>query len=123
MVTLAEAYPAYETLDSGKRQEFDTGAKRDTQDGKPRYDLVPIASLKRLAELYARGSEKYSEGNWVKGMPYSRIYSSMYRHMIQWAEGDTSEDHLAAVAWNAFALMHFDSTNRTELDDMDKLRK
>lgn len=110
------------TKDSGKREEFDTGSRRDTQEGKTRYDLIPITSLTRLADLYARGAEKYDDFNWAKGQPYSRVYASMYRHMMQWAGGDRSEDHLAAVAWNAFALMHFDATGRNELDDMDKYR-
>lgn len=93
------------TKDSGKREDFSTGAKRDVQEGKPRYDLLPVPALKRLADLYARGAEKYGEGNYEKGMPFSRVYASLFRHLIQFREGDKTEDHLAAVAWNAFALM------------------
>ena len=33
-----EGGTVYTTKDSGKRVEFDSGMKRDTQDGKPRYD-------------------------------------------------------------------------------------
>ena len=97
----------YKTKDSGKRQDFNSGAKRDTQEGKPRYDLIPIEPLKRLAELYSRGAEKYGENNFEKGMSFKRMYSSMFRHLIQFREGDEEEDHLAAVAWNAFALMFY----------------
>jgi hypothetical protein len=32
-------------LDSGKREEFETGAVRDTQDGKGRCDLLPLDAL------------------------------------------------------------------------------
>jgi len=32
---------------------------------------------------------------------------SAMRHLTQIAMGDTSEDHWAAVAWQAFAAMHF----------------
>lgn len=73
--------------------------------------------MKRLAELYARGAEKYDENNWAKGQPYSRLYASMYRHMLQWREGDTDEDHLAGVIFNAMAIMHFDS----EMPEMNDL--
>jgi hypothetical protein len=111
------------TKDSGQRQEFDTGAKRDTQTGKPRYDLIPLTGLKRIAELYTRGAEKYDDNNWKKGIPYSRCYASAFRHLIQWAEGDQSEDHAAAVAWNMLALMHYQETERHELDDMNNVRK
>lgn len=105
------------TKDSGKRQQFDTGMVRDTQENKPRYDLIPICSLKRLADLYARGAIKYDDNNWQKGQPYSRAYASLFRHIIGWREGDRSEDHLAAVAWNAFALMYYEE-NKPELDDL-----
>ncbi len=113
------------TLDSGKREDFSTGARRDTQDAKPRYDLIPLPALKRLADLYARGAIKYGEHNWQKGMPFSRVYASLFRHLIQWAEGDTAEDHMAAVAWNAFALMTYEEWIREKkllatLDDRGK---
>jgi hypothetical protein len=107
----------YRTKDSGKRQEFESGMVRDTQEGKPRYDLIPVSSLKRLADLYARGAIKYDDNNWTKGQPYSRAYASLFRHLIAWREGERSEDHLAAVAWNAFALMYYED-NKPELDDL-----
>jgi len=153
------------TKDSGRRQTFDTGARRDIQDKKPRFDLIPEVELdlmqqmrggagsvfddldvtsapiteplpeievalnehnrmewtglhrdyrpdlipnimtNRLAHLYGRGATKYGDNNWQKGIPLSRIYASLFRHLIQWAIGDRSEDHLAAVIWNATALM------------------
>lgn len=104
----------YETLDSGNREHFDSGAQRDIQEGKPRYDLIPPTGLKRLAELYARGAEKYDDHNWAKGMPTSRILASLYRHLEAYRAGEQTEDHLAAVAWNAMAIMHFE---KTEWDD------
>lgn len=110
------------TKDSGNRELMDTGSQRDTQEGKPRYDLIPVTSLRRLADLYARGAEKYDDFNWAKGQPFSRVYASMFRHLIAFAEGDTEEDHLAAVAWNAFAIMHYQETGREELDDMGVYR-
>lgn len=102
---LTEVSGTFVTKDSGERQEWETGSRRDTQAGKPRYDLIPALPLRRLADLYARGAEKYGEFNWQKGQPVSRYYASLFRHMQQWAEGDATEDHLAAVAWNAFAII------------------
>ena len=114
----------YITKDSGKREDFKTGARRDIQLDKPRYDLIPPSALKRLADLYSRGAVKYGENNFQKGIPFKRVYASMYRHMIQFAEGENTEDHLAAVAWNAFALMFYQEQIKNkrlpkELDDMD----
>lgn len=104
----------YQTKDSGKREEFDTGSKRDTQDDKPRFDLVGIEGLTRLANLMARGAKKYGENNWRLGQPTSRYFASLLRHAYQWASGDDSEDHLAAVCFNAFGIMHVE-------DGLDKL--
>ena len=106
------------TKDSGKRQEFDTGARRDTQEGKPRFDLIPVTALERVALLYARGAEKYDAWNWSKGMPFSRFLASLLRHAFAYMRGDRSEDHLAAVVFNALAVMHFETIGRADLDDI-----
>jgi hypothetical protein len=93
----------YTTKDSGKREEFSTGMRRDTQDDKPRYDLIDRVFLKRWAELMARGAKKYGEENWRKAATseeLTRFRSSAIRHLFQYLEGDTSEDHAAAVAFN-----------------------
>lgn len=103
--------------DSGAREEFDTGSVRDTQQGKGRYDLIPVGPLKRLAKHYENGANKYGDRNWEKGQPSSRYYSSAMRHLTNYMDGDRSEDHLAAVAWNAFAMM-FNEEKKPELDDI-----
>lgn len=87
-------------IDSGKRQEFETGARRDIQEDKVRYDLLPLLALKRWATHMANGAKKYGERNWEKGIPISRYYASAFRHLMQWAEGCTKEDHLSAVLFN-----------------------
>lgn len=112
--------PSYVVKDSGAREEFSSGAKRDVQEGKPRYDLIPPLALKRVATLYARGLEKYGEDNWSKGMPFRRFYASMLRHAMQYGAGDKDEDHLAAVIFNALSIIHFQEAGRTDLDDMPK---
>lgn len=111
------------TKDSGAREGFSTGAKRDTQDNKTRWDLIPVLPLKRLADLYQRGMEKYGLGNFELGMPFSRVYASMFRHLMEWRQGHREEDALAGVAWNAFALMLYEERIRSgelsrELDDL-----
>jgi|ERR1700674_762497 len=94
---------SFETKDSGKREEFKTGMVRDIQDDKPRYDLIDRAFLKRWAELMARGARKYGEENWRKAATLeelTRFRSSAIRHLMQYLEGDRSEDHCVAVAFN-----------------------
>lgn len=94
--------------DSGERQGFDTGAVRDSQEGKPRYGLVPVEPLRRLAMHYTNGANKYEDNNWKLGIPMSRTWESLERHVQAFKEGDKVEDHLAAIAWNAFALMWYE---------------
>lgn len=113
----------YKTKDSGAREEFTTGSRRDSQAGKPRYDLIPTLALRRVAYLYARGAEKYDEWNWAKGQNYSRILASLERHLHAFKQGDTDEDHLAAVVWNALAIIHFQETGREELNDLQDFRR
>lgn len=105
------------TKDSGKRQEFASGAVRDTVEGKPRYSLIPVKALRRWADLMARGAEKYGERNWELGMPTSRYLDSGMRHLFSYLEGDRTEDHLSAVLFNVGAMIHFENT---EWDDLNE---
>lgn len=113
------------TKDSGARREFPTGSLRDVRDGKGRYDLLPIDSIRRIAQLYERGAAKYGDDNWTLGQPLRSFADSMLRHAFQAAAGATDEDHLAAVCFNAMAIMHHqariaEGTLPAELDDLPK---
>ena len=109
----------YKIEDSGKRQEWTTGSKRDTQEGKPRFDLISVYGLHRLADHLAKGAEKYGERNWERGQPVSRFYASAFRHLIAWAEGEETEDHLAAVLFNVMAIIHMNEVypSNSEIND------
>lgn len=113
----------YQLHDSGERETFQTGAVRDTRTGKGRYDLIPAKPLHRLAILYQKGSEKYADRNWEKGMGFTRVIDSLSRHLNYYKMGMRDEDHLAAIAWNAFALMFYEEQIKLgklpqELDDI-----
>lgn len=107
---LVEGGGASRVLDHGNPHvEFETGAKREAPIGKGRYDLIPPEGMHRLARHYENGATKYGSRNWEKGMPVDRVVDSMIRHCFQYLAGDRSEDHLAAVAWNAFAIMAYEA--------------
>lgn len=91
--------------DSGERKQFETGAVRDTGRGKGRFDLIPAYPLHRLAKLYEAGAVKYADRNWEKGIPTGRFMDSAFRHLMNYQDGDRSEDHLTAVVWNMFGLI------------------
>lgn len=92
--------------DSGERQSFETGAVRDTQSGKGRFDLLSPIVDKRLAIIMEKGALKYNPRNWEKGIPLSRFLDSAKRHLAQFIEGHVDEDHLGQAIWNLNGLMH-----------------
>lgn len=107
----------FETKDSGTHLEYDSGMRRDSQDGKPRFALMLTKSqpyeeqmLTRYARLLARGAEKYSARNWEEGdseVELERAQESLLRHAAQLVAGETDEDHAAAVWFNAQAIEYF----------------
>lgn len=105
----------YELQDGGEREKFESGAMREPENGKLRYDLIPPDPLRRLALNMTKGAEKYGEHNWNKGMPSSRMLSAAMRHLELARAGDKSEDHWAALVFNIFGIMHFEGT---EWDDL-----
>lgn len=114
----------FQTKDSGKREEYKTGMRRDTQDGKSRFDLlIPYdmdePMLKRWADLMARGAEKYGERNWELASTVEeleRFEASAFRHFYQWFMGETDEDHAAAVFFNIQAAEYV----KQRLDEEEK---
>lgn len=109
----------YKTKDSGQREQFSSGSRRDTRVGKGRYDLISTVGMKRLADLYERGADKYEDRNWEKGQPISRLMDSLIRHAFNYLDGEDTEDHLAAIAWNAFAAMHMED-RLPEMQDLER---
>lgn len=114
--------------DSGERQVHESGAYREPQNGRPRYDLIPVEALLGWARWMAQGAEKYSDRNWEKGMPISRYEASAYRHLAEYMLGDRQEDHLSAILFNIGAIMHHEYyINRGSLphslDDRPAIRR
>jgi len=103
----------YETKDSGVRAEYASGMRRDTQESKPRFDLIfpngiPYSAqmITRLAALMERGQVKYGERNWELANSQEeldRFKASGLRHMMQYLLGETDEDHAAATIFNLIA--------------------
>lgn len=108
----------FELKDSGERRQFETGAVRDMQVGKGRFDLISPFMLMRIAKWLEKGAVKYGDRNWEKGMPYHVLVDSAERHLAKFRMGMEDEDHLAAAIFNIMAIIHFQETGRTELNDM-----
>jgi hypothetical protein len=109
--------------DSGKREEFDSGMVRDTEDGKLDYSLIfdgPM--LKRWAAHLTKGAVKYSPRNWMKASgpeEEERFRRSLLRHLVAYLDGETDEDHAAAIFFNVNGIEYV----RDQLNQPIKKRK
>lgn len=98
--------PAPALKDSGTRQKFQTGAVRDAQVNKGRFDLIPPFALLLLSLIYELGAKKYADRNWEKGMPLSRYLESAQRHIQKYIAGLRDEPHLSMAFWNIAGALH-----------------
>jgi hypothetical protein len=85
---------------------FQSGATSSTE--KPRYDLIPVTALRRLAERFGYGAEKHGDNNYKRGFNDQQFIRDRKNHLMEhvsnYLNGDTSTDHLAAVMCNAAML-------------------
>jgi len=119
-----EPSPKFVVKDSGQRQKFQTGAQRDTQEGKGRFDLLPVHAITRLAQHFENGAKKYNDDNWRKGIPLNRYLDSAMRHLFKFADGQRDEDHCIAAAWNLLCLIETEHMIRLGIlpKDLNTLR-
>lgn len=113
-------------VDAEPIRQFSTGAVRDTDQNKPAMETLPWDLMDRVAVHYDRGGAKYGYNNYRLGQPKSAAFGSLMRHARKYFMGDTSEDHLSAIIWNAFSLMHTDvyypnDKNLNNLQDYKKM--
>jgi hypothetical protein len=90
--------------DSGQREDFPSGMRRDTENGKTNYPLIFDGPLiDRYAEHLTKGAVKYGERNWQNAdsvVELERFKRSAFRHFRKWLAGESDEDHAAAVVFN-----------------------
>lgn len=107
--------PDFVTKDSGAKAHHSDGVVRDTDAGKPRFDLmfpkgVPFDDqlMTRVAELYERGGQIYGMRNWEKSDAPETLEhheAALMRHVVRFLTGvEDGEDHAAAVVWNVNAV-------------------
>lgn len=96
--------------DSGKRASFESGMVRDVTEDKIDYSLVLDGPLfKRWAIHLTNGAKKYAKRNWMKANgqeELDRFRESACRHFFQAMNGDTDEDHFAAVVFNLNGMLY-----------------
>lgn len=107
--------------DSGVRVSFGEGAAvREDDPDKPSVEGISPYAILRLGALFTNGGVKYGDfRNWELGMPYTRMLGGILRHYCLYFMRDDTEDHLAAIMWNAQCLCHYEDT-KTGDDDRPK---
>ena len=106
-------------MSKGKIRKFETGATRDTDEGKYDYEgfLSPLV-IERFGE-YMNKHRKQSDGslrdsdNWQKGIPKTAYMKSLWRHFMDlWKEHrglksrEGIEDALMAILFNVMGYAH-----------------
>lgn len=93
---------------------FNTGAIRDSQEGKEDYiETISWTAFRRYAQYMTGKKKKYGAGNFKKGIPVSSYEQSLVRHIQKYLANkyenqglEESEDHLSAMVFNIFGIMH-----------------
>lgn len=96
-----------------------TGGEKESTD--ERWDLVPMAAVGEIAEVYGFGSRKYADHNWRKGYAWGLSFSALEHHLRAWQEGqdldpESGLNHLAHAGWHILTLLTF-AREFPELDD------
>ena len=97
-----------------KITKFASGAIRDSQEGKESYgETISWIGLKAYAQYMTGKKSKYGTGNFKKGISADSYEESLMRHYQKYMsnkyEGgncEPDEDHLSAILFNAFGLIH-----------------
>ena len=94
-----------------------------SNDGKPPVSMMLEASeaIIGCAEVLKFGAEKYSRGNWKKGLNHTEICDSLIRHLTLYLTGEDVDDesklpHVDHILCNALFLSELTKT-RKDLDD------
>lgn len=99
------------------------GVKNDFQDGKLRWDLLPLEEVEDIVRVYTAGAKKYSDNSWQNlENGYQRYKAAMLRHLLEYEKGNKVDDdtgchHLSQVAWNAIALLWLDKHGKGKEND------
>jgi hypothetical protein len=99
-----------------KARVFKSGAKRDSDDNKPYIHNLQGYTRLRFGYLTRMGADKYGDGNFLKGFPKEDSLSSLDRHLAKYLNGDRSEDHIAAIIFNAQLVMLEEKKEGMEAD-------
>ena len=97
-----------------KITKFKSGAIRDSQEGKPDFtETISWTAFNRYAKYMTGKKSKYGSGNFKKGIETWSYEQSLIRHIDKYMRNkyengndEKNEDHLSAIVFNAFGIIH-----------------
>lgn len=104
-------------------RQFETGAVRDSEDGKEDYiETISWTAFRRYAQYMTGKKNKYGAGNFKKGIPIESYEKSLVRHVQKYLANrhedgnfEKEEDHLSAILFNVFGIIHEEEKAKTEI--------
>lgn len=100
------------------------GVKLDQQ--KPRMDLLDFTALEGLADVLTFGANKYAAHNWRGGLHYSRVVSSLLRHISaiqrgEYFDPESGKPHIDHIGCNwMFLSAYMKNPRYAKFDDLYK---
>lgn len=56
--------------------------------GKPRWDLMPLDVIEEIVKVLTFGAKKYGPNNWQNVEPFKdRYFAALQRHLVKWQQG------------------------------------
>jgi hypothetical protein len=91
---------------------------------KLQWDLFPFDLAEDELRVWMFGAKKYTAHNWRKGMPMSRGFNALMRHLTAYMNGEdkdpeSGESHLAHAACCLKMMQHTEKFHK-ELDERVK---
>lgn len=103
-----------------------TAGRKDDQ-GKLRWDLLPIPAVSEIIKVLTSGSIRYGAWNWAGGIDYSRVYAAALRHLTAWWDGedldpDSNISHLAHAGCCILFLLTYSLLGYNKYDDRPDIK-
>lgn len=106
-------------------RKFESGAIRDVEDGKEDFiETISWVAFRRYAQYMTSKKSKYGSGNFKKSIPIDSYERSLMRHVSKYLINkyengnlEKQEDHLAAIVFNAFGIMHEEEVRKNAKND------
>ena len=106
-------------LDNGIIRNFDTGASRDTADGKLDYEGFLSPAVLKVFAQYMHKNRKMQDGslrssdNWQKGIPIDVYMKSLHRHFMDlwlghrlYSTESGRREAICGIMFNAMGYLH-----------------